>query len=76
MQSEIDGNTNFVTSFVNGIRNDIDAVKNAIELTYNNGLAEGSVNKIKVIKRIMHGRNSFSLLKGKVLRLESKKKTN
>ena len=34
---------------------------------YNNGLAEGSVNKIKVIKRTMYGRNSFELLKAKVL---------
>ena len=46
---------------------DIDAVKNAIKYKYNNGLAEGSVNKIKVIKRIMYGRNSFELLKAKVL---------
>ena len=29
--------------------------------------AEGSVNKIKVIKRIMYGRSSFDLLKAKVL---------
>ena len=27
----------------------------------------GSVNKIKVIKRIIYGRNSFELLKAKVL---------
>ena len=30
-------------------------------------LAEGSVNKIKIIKRIMYGRNSFELLKAEVL---------
>ena len=48
-------------------RIDINAVKNGIKLKYNNGLAEGSVNKIKVIKRIMYGRNSFDLLKAKVL---------
>ena len=48
-------------------RIDINAVKNGIKLKYNNGLAEGSVNKIKVIKRIMYGRNSFDLLKVKVL---------
>ena len=30
-------------------------------------MAEGSVNKIKVIKRIMYGRSSFDLLKAKVL---------
>ena len=42
-------------------------VKNGIKYEYNNGLAEGSVNKIKVIKRIMYGRNSFQLLKAKVV---------
>lgn len=65
-----------ISSFVNGIRRDIDAVRKAIELDYNNGLAEGSVNKLKVVKRIMYGRNSFELLKGKLLRLESKRKIN
>lgn len=59
-----------LTSFINGIKRDIAAVKNAITLDYNNGLAEGSVNKLKVIKRIMYGRSSFELLKGKLLRLE------
>ena len=54
-------------SFINGLERDIDAVKNGIKYDYNNGLAEGSVNKIKVIKRIMYGRCSFNLLKQKVL---------
>ena len=56
-----------ITSFINGIERDIVAVKNGIKYDYNNGLAEGSVNKIKVIKRIMYGRCSFELLKQKVL---------
>ena len=54
-------------SFINGIERDLEAVKNGIKYNYNNGLAEGSVNKIKVIKRIMYGRCSFDLLKQKVL---------
>ena len=54
-------------SFINGIERDLEAVKNGIKYNYNNGLAEGSVNKIKVIKRIMYGRCSFNLLKQKVL---------
>lgn len=41
--------------------------RNGIIYPYNNGLAEGRVNKIKVIKRIMYGKNSFELLKAKVL---------
>ena len=54
-------------SFIEGICNDKEAAQNGISYSYNNGLAEGSVNKIKVIKRIMYGRNSFALLKAKVL---------
>ena len=54
-------------TFLNGVKKDLTAVKNGIIYPYNNGLAEGSVNKIKVIKRIMYGRNSFELLKAKVL---------
>jgi len=53
--------------FLEGLSKDLSAIKNGITYEYNNGLAEGSVNKIKVIKRIMYGRNSFELLKAKIL---------
>ena len=53
--------------YINGLKTDLQAVKNGIASPYNNGLAEGSVNKIKLIKRIMYGRNSFALLKSKIL---------
>ena len=56
-----------IDTYINGLQSDIDAVKNAIQYKYNNGLAEGSVNKIKLTKRIMYGRNSFQLLKAKLL---------
>ena len=59
--------TQSVELFCAYIKKDITAVKNGIIYSYNNGLAEGSVNKIKVIKRVMYGRNSFELLKAKVL---------
>ena len=62
-----------MNSFIQGIERDIEAVKNAIIYEYNSGLAEGSVNKIKVIKRIMYGRCSFETLKRKVLLLEKMK---
>lgn len=64
---------NELTSFLNGIKQDIEAVENACTLPYNNGLAEGSINKLKTIKRIMYGRNSFELLRHKLLLLESRK---
>lgn len=58
-------------AFINGLKQDIDAVMNAIASDFNNGLAEGTVNKIKVIKRIMYGRCSFELLKNKCMLLQS-----
>ena len=60
-------NVDEIDTYVNGLKSDIDAVKNAIKYKFNNGLAEGSVNKIKLIKRIMYGRNNFRLLKAKIL---------
>lgn len=57
-------------TFISGLKQDIDAVMNAIATDFSNGLAEGSVNKIKVIKRIMYGRCRFDLLRNKCLMLD------
>jgi len=57
-------------TFINGLRLDIDAVKNAFVSDFSNGLIEGTINKIKVIKRIMYGRCSFNLLKNKCMNPE------
>ncbi|MCM1121589.1 MAG: ISL3 family transposase [Eubacterium sp.] len=62
-----------LTSFANGLRKDLDAVKNAASHDYNNGLAEGSVNKVKLAKRKMYGRCSFETLRKKVLLREQYK---
>lgn len=65
-------NLSELNSFITGITRDIEAVNNATLYEYSNGLAEGKVNKIKVIKRIMLGRCSFSTLRNKILKLENK----
>ena len=62
-----------IISFANGLRKDLDAVKNAASHDYNNGLAEGSVNKLKLVKRKMYGRCSFETLRKKVLLQEQYK---
>ena len=56
---------NELNGFVNGINADLEAVRNAIRYDYNNGLAEGCINKLKLTKRIMYGRCSFHLLRNK-----------
>lgn len=53
--------------FIKTINNYLIAVKNAIDMKVNNGLAEGKVNLLKTIKRIMYGKSSFTSLKTKLL---------
>ena len=65
-----------IDSYVNGLMRDMDAVKNAIIYNYNNGQAEGNINKIKRIKHTMYGRASFSTLLTKALLFEMWKNLN
>jgi hypothetical protein len=55
-------NESVVKVFVDGIVNDINAVKNAIARTESNGFVEGNNNKFKLIKRILYGRANVDTL--------------
>lgn len=59
-----------LNSFIKGIIQDYEAVKNSLIYKQSNGVVEASVNKIKLNKRIMYGRCSFELLKAKTHRLQ------
>jgi transposase len=54
-------------SFAHGIRIDQQAVTNGLTLPWNSGTVEGTVNKIKMLKRQMYGRASFKLLRKRVI---------
>jgi transposase len=54
-------------SLVAGLRRDQDAVTNGLSLPYSSGQVEGTVNRIKMIKRQMFGRAKFDLLRKRVL---------
>jgi transposase len=54
-------------SFARGIRRDHDAVLSGLTLTWSSGKVEGTVNKIKMLKRQTYGRASFALLRHRVL---------
>ena len=58
---------NALNSFANGIRRDYQAVANAITLPWSSGKVEGTVNKIKLIKRQAYGRAGFPHLRKRVL---------
>ena len=54
-------------SLAAGIRADQQAVTNGLTLPWNSGKVEGTVNKIKMIKRQMYGRAGFDMLRKRVI---------
>ena len=57
----------YIDSFIDGLINDYEGIKNSIIYNKSNGIVETSVNILKLIKRIIHSRCSFELLKAKTL---------
>jgi transposase len=53
--------------FAEGLERDYDAILAAITTSYSNSLAEGHINRLKMIKRQMYGRSSLKLLRIRVL---------
>jgi transposase len=64
---EADNGQPELRSFATGIRNDQQAVTNGLTLPYSSGKVEGTVNKIKMLKRQMYGRAGFDLLRTRVI---------
>ena len=53
--------------FAKGIERDLSPVQAALQLPYSNGVVEGHVHRLKLIKRQGYGRASFPLLRQRVL---------
>ena len=56
-----------LASFTNGIRQDYQAVRNALTLEWNSGRVEGLNTRTKQLQRQMYGRASFPLLRKRIL---------
>lgn len=56
-------------SFVRKLRQDIDAVRNAILEPRSNGQVEGQINRLKTLKQAMYGRASVELLRTRMMPL-------
>lgn len=54
-------------SFASGVEKDKDTVKAGLTWPINNGMVEGHVTKLKLIKRQMYGKAGFALLRKRVL---------
>lgn len=56
-----------LSRFATGIEHDEAAVRAGLTLPWSNGPTEGSVHRLKMIKRQMYGRANFDLLRARVL---------
>ncbi|WP_182882062.1 MULTISPECIES: transposase [unclassified Microbispora] len=54
-------------SFITGLRRDFDAAKAGLTLPHSSGKVEGNVNRIKMLKRQMFGRDNPDLLRKRIL---------
>lgn len=56
-----------IVRFARTLNRDFDAVKNAIEMPWSNGQAEGQINRLKTLKRAMYGRAGPELSRARML---------
>lgn len=56
-----------IVRFARILHRDLEAVKNAIELPWSNGQAEGQINRLKTLKREMCGRAGPELMRARML---------
>ncbi len=55
--------------FARTVRQDIEAVRNAVLESWNNGQTEGQINRLKMLKRAMYGRAGVDLLRARMMPL-------
>lgn len=56
-----------IVRFARTLSRDFDAIKTAVEMPWSNGQAEGQINRMKTLKRVMYGRAGSELLRAKML---------
>jgi transposase len=56
--------------FARTIRQDLEAVRNAVLEPWSNGQTEGQINKLKTLKRAMYGRADVDLLRARMMPLQ------
>ncbi len=54
-------------TFAEGLQCEDTSIRMALELPYSNGVTEGHVNRLKMIRCTAYGRASFELLRWRVL---------
>lgn len=55
--------------FARGLRDDFAGVKAGLTLAWSNGVTEGQIHRLKLVKRQGYGRAGFALLRQRVLQV-------
>jgi len=58
---------NILSAFARGLRKDQAAVSAALSEPWSNGQTEGQINRLKMLKRQMHGRAGIAILKARII---------
>jgi transposase len=56
-----------LAAFAHNLRRDFDAIHNGLSLPYSSAAVEGTINRLKMLKRQMFGRASLDLLRKRVI---------
>jgi transposase len=56
-----------LAAFARHLRHDLDAVRNGLSLPYSSGAVEGTINRLKMLKRQMFGRAGLDLLRKRLI---------
>jgi transposase len=55
--------------FAQGLQDDLSAITTGLTLEWNNGVTEGQIHRLKLVKRQGYGRNGLALLRQRVLQV-------
>ena len=69
MTEAMDSGTDALTRFARGLQEDVVAVKAGLTLEWSNGVTEGQIHRLKLIKRQGFGRAGFALLRQRDLQV-------
>jgi transposase len=53
--------------FARGLQDDLVAIKAGLTLAWSNGITEGQIHRLKLVKRQSYGRAGFALLRQRLL---------
>ena len=69
-EPKLHAETHAMQRFARTIRQDLEAVRNAVLEPWSNGQTEGQINRLKTLKRAMYGRAGADLLRARILPLQ------